>query len=90
MSDPYDQMAIGKLRHELEDCRRRLGELEEDETVRNPETPQEWQDAANTAEMLLLIESARAYGLITGGPQANVERCRSILIEARRRGYEPQ
>jgi hypothetical protein len=56
----------------------------------NPQLSQEWQDAVNTAEFLLLLESARGYGLITGGPTVNVERCMEILELGREKGFFPQ
>lgn len=56
---------------------------------RDPLTNEEWQDAADWAELLLLIDSAQKYGLITGGPKANVDRCVEILGQAKRRGITP-
>lgn len=32
-----------------------------------PETAEEWQEAVDVAELYLLLESARQYGLIEGG-----------------------
>ena len=55
-----------------------------------PGTRQEWQDLVNAAEFLLLVDSARQYGLVTGGPEADVERCILILEEGRRRGVTPR
>ncbi len=46
-----------------------------------PKTPEEWQTAADAADALLHIQSAEAYGLITGAPTINVGRCEQ-LIEA--------
>lgn len=56
---------------------------------RDPRTKREWQNAANVAEELLLIDSARQYGTITGGPVVNVDRCVEILRRARLKGIEP-
>jgi hypothetical protein len=55
----------------------------------DPETPAEWQEAANSANFMLLLDSAIQYGLITG-PRADVERCEWILAEAKKRGITPQ
>jgi helix-turn-helix protein len=48
-------------------------------TMHNPQTVDEWQAAVDGADFLLLIDSARQYGLIEGGPKANVDRCVEIL-----------
>jgi hypothetical protein len=58
-------------------------------TRRDPQTPAEWQEAVDVAEFLLLLASARAYGLIDGGPTANSERCEEILKRGRELGYRP-
>jgi hypothetical protein len=54
-----------------------------------PQTPEEWQTAVDAADALLHIQSAEAYGLITGAPTVNVERCEELLEAARRRGVTP-
>jgi hypothetical protein len=56
---------------------------------RDPQTPEEWQEAVDLAEAHVLIESARQYGLITGGPKVNVLRCTELLDLGRRRGHRP-
>ena len=55
----------------------------------NPTTHAEWQAAADAAEFLLLLDSARQYGLITGGPTPNYERCEEILRRAHTLGITP-
>jgi len=57
---------------------------------KEPRTPAEWQEAVDLAEGFLLIESARSYGLITGGPKVDVARCEEILVAGRRRGVRPR
>jgi hypothetical protein len=47
--------------------------------VRDPETDREWQDAVDAAKGALALESARTYGLVTGGPDVDVRRCNVIL-----------
>ena len=54
-----------------------------------PQTPEEWQNAIDAADALLHIQSAEAYGLITGAPHVNIERCEQLLEAARRRGVTP-
>lgn len=57
--------------------------------MKDPQTPEEWQEAADLAWFFLVLESCRMYGLIRGGPRANIERCESILIQAKNRGITP-
>jgi len=38
----------------------------------------------------LLLDSARQYGLVTGGPEIDVERCEEILTLGKARGIEPK
>lgn len=56
---------------------------------RDPRGRGEWQEAADDAYTLLLIDSAKQYGLIEGGPTINVERCEVILDRAKIRGIAP-
>lgn len=39
----------------------------------DPKTPEEWQEAAALAHCMLLIDAARQYGLVTGGPVVDVK-----------------
>ena len=55
----------------------------------DPRSSIELQEAVDLAEFYLRLDSARKYGLITGGPQIAVERCEAILKEGRRRGFTP-
>lgn len=56
---------------------------------RDPQTKAEWQEAADAAQLALMIDAARQYGLITGGPKFDLDRCDWILKEAKRRGIKP-
>jgi len=56
----------------------------------NPRTREQWREAVNTAHFLLLLDSARQYGLVTGGPEIDVERCEEILTLGKARGIEPK
>lgn len=56
----------------------------------DPQTHDEWQAAADSAEALLLLDSARQYGLLTGGPKVNVDRAQEILDAAAKLGITPR
>jgi len=56
----------------------------------DPITDEEWQEVVNNIEVLRLIDAARQYGLITGGPEINQDRCDELLAKARRKGIYPQ
>ena len=55
----------------------------------NPRTPEQWQEAADLAQGFLEIDACKQFGLLTGGPVVNIERCHRILKMARRRGVRP-
>jgi hypothetical protein len=57
---------------------------------RNPRTPAEWQEAVDAAEGAIALDSARKYGLVTGGPEVNVERAADLLAKGRARGIRPR
>lgn len=57
--------------------------------MRNPHNKAEWQDAVDAAEACLLLESARLYGLVEGGPAVDVKRCEEILRRGRQLGVAP-
>lgn len=54
-----------------------------------PKSEQEWQDAVDTAHVMLLIDSATKYGLVRGGPKIDVARCEDVLARGKALGYEP-
>lgn len=56
---------------------------------RNPQTPEQWQEAVDLAEFMLHLDAARKYGLLTGGPEINVDRCQEMLALGKRQGYTP-
>lgn len=56
---------------------------------REPKTREEWQIAADAAHGALALDAARKYGLITGGPVVDVERCTAIIDAADARGIAP-
>ena len=55
----------------------------------DPKTDAEWQEAVDLAEFYLRLDSARQYGLITGGPEVNVARCEALLATGKERGFRP-
>lgn len=55
----------------------------------DPQTPYEWQEAVDMADVLLQVDAARAYGLVKGGPPVDVARCEQILADGRARGIHP-
>lgn len=57
--------------------------------MHDPETLEEWQEAADLSEVLLTIEDARIHGLITGGPEVDLDRCRELLDRALELGITP-
>jgi len=54
-----------------------------------PTTREEWQTVVDASNALLALDSARQYGLVTGGPEISVERCTFLLAEGKRRGVVP-
>jgi hypothetical protein len=56
----------------------------------DPHSLREWIEAVDAAYFMLTLDSCRRYGLITGGPEVNVERCESILAEGAKRHVYPQ
>lgn len=50
----------------------------------DPQTPDEWQEAADAADFLLFIDSAQQYGLIEGGDHSALGDCRATLDTLRR------
>lgn len=57
---------------------------------KEPKTRREWQECVNLAEVYLLLDSARAYGLVRGGPEVDVDRCSEMLAVGEERGIRPQ
>jgi hypothetical protein len=57
--------------------------------MRDPRTPQEWQEAFDLATALRMIADCKMYGLIKGGPEINLERCDRILARGAKRGLSP-
>ena len=56
---------------------------------RDPKTKAEWQVACDAAHAMLALDSARKYGLVTGGPEADLDRCRAILARGKDGGVYP-
>jgi glycine/serine hydroxymethyltransferase len=58
--------------------------------VQDPKTRKEWQEAVNAADFLLTLDSARQYGLVTGGPHIDAARCCDIVKRGAKLGVVPQ
>jgi hypothetical protein len=56
---------------------------------RQPQTVDEWEAAAVLAAGHLMIDDARLYGFVEGGPKINRERCVEILDQAAAVGIVP-
>ena len=54
-----------------------------------PQTREQWHEAVDGAYSLLCLDSARQYGLVTGGPRVNVERCRAVLEQGAAMSIRP-
>ena len=57
--------------------------------AKNPRTKGEWQEAVDAAHGLVVLDSARLYGLVMGGPKINVERACEILKLGKAKGILP-
>ena len=51
-----------------------------------PDTLEEWRAGAHAAAGLLLIDDARQWGLLRGGPTIDRARCEEIIAGAAERG----
>lgn len=56
----------------------------------NPRTKVQWQEAVDAANGALALLAARIYGLVSGGPEINEDRCLEILKKGKRRGVFPR
>jgi len=55
-----------------------------------PHTREDWQIAADLAQLLLELETARRYGLITPRGRVNEDLCNEFLKRARQLTIEPR
>lgn len=51
-----------------------------------PQNDEEWAEAINAAVFCLGVDSARKYGLVSGGPEVDVDRCEEVLAHAKAAG----
>jgi hypothetical protein len=56
---------------------------------RDPQTPEQWQEAVDLARFTLLLHNAAVYGLVDA-PPVNVPRCEEVLRQGRRLGFIPR
>ena len=61
--------------------------LETRERARVAPNPSELREVAILADVMLRVDAARLYGLITGGPDVDVDRCRELIAQARDAGH---
>jgi hypothetical protein len=54
----------------------------------NPKTTAEWQEAVDVAYVMLLVDSAKQFGLITG-PDVNISRCNMLIEQGAALGITP-
>ena len=57
---------------------------------RDPQTPEEWQEAVDAAHFCLLVDSCRQYGLIDTDMVIDQARCEDLLARGKRLGITPQ
>lgn len=57
--------------------------------MKDPSTPEEWQEAVDAAAAGRALADYKMYGLVEGGPSINIARCDSILERGRCRGITP-
>lgn len=55
-----------------------------------PTTKPQWQAAVDAAHGALALDAARQYGLVTGGPKVDADRCAEILRLGKARGITPE
>ena len=58
--------------------------------MKDPMKPREWQLAVNAADAALALASAKAYGLIAGGPVVDMARALDLLARGKALGYVPR
>jgi hypothetical protein len=59
---------------------------------RDPLSAEEWQEAIDSAQFLLLLRSAKIFGLICGGPSIDSideDRCWRLIRLGAAAGYKP-
>lgn len=49
-------------------------------------TDEELEAGVIPAVFYSVLDAARCYGLVVGGPSVNADRCEEVIAEARRRG----
>lgn len=58
--------------------------------MRNPQRREEWQEAVDAADFMLKLDAARLYGLVTGGPEIDSQRCSYLLDRGKALGILPR
>lgn len=57
--------------------------------MKDPQTPEQWRMAAAMAQACIVLDAARQYGLVTGGPGVNLNRCLEVVARAKARDIVP-
>ena len=65
------------------------GKLKGKKVWRMPKTAADWQVAVDAAHCMLVLDSCKQYGLLTGGPKINQDRCSMIMETGEEKGYKP-
>jgi hypothetical protein len=56
---------------------------------RDPQSPEEWQSAADAANFLLALDACCQYGLVETTMRIDQDRCDDILKRAKQQGVQP-
>ena len=91
MADRKAPLTEGTTRSQMEDQKpaKQPAPLKDVIERQDPAGSVQWQEAVDLADALLLLDSARAYGLVSGGPAVNIERCDDILKRGHDLGFRP-
>lgn len=65
------------------------GKLKGKKVWRMPKTSDDWQVAVDVAYCMLVLDSCKQYGLLTGGLKINQDRCSMIMEMGEQKGYKP-
>jgi hypothetical protein len=55
----------------------------------DPQTPEQWQEAVDSAAAMRMIADCKMYGLLEGGPVINISRCDELLERGQQLGVMP-
>lgn len=58
--------------------------------MKDPTSPEEWQECVDAALFYIYLDSARQYGLVETDVQVNIDRCEELLRRGREAGVQPK